>query len=199
MATSPNAAEGRAPSYLVDPARSRFEVRASATGLLSAFAHSPTIVIRNFTGEAWFRPESPELSSLRLAIDTASLTVTGDVNDKDRREMESTMREEVLETNRYREIRFESTGMRATKIADGMYRMQMAGKLSLHGVERTVDIPCTVVADGHLLRANGDFSIRQTDYRIRLVSAAGGTIKLKDELKFRFDIVAEQRSGSDDA
>ena len=38
----------------------------SATGLLSAFGHNPTIAIRKFTGEAWFRPQAPEQSSLRL-------------------------------------------------------------------------------------------------------------------------------------
>ncbi len=45
-----------------------------------------------------------------------------------------------------------------------------------------------------MLRANGEFSIRQTDYGIRLVSVAGGTLKLKDELKFTFDIVAQSQA-----
>lgn len=198
MASYPNAAEGGALSYVVDPARSRFEIRAFAMGMLSAFGHNPTIIARGVTGEAWFRAEAPETSSVRLAIDPDSLAIAGDVNDKDRREMESTMKEEVLETSRHREIRFESSGMRATKLADGMYRMQIAGKMTLHGVERTVEIPCTVVADENLLRANGEFSIRQTDYRIRPVSAAGGTIKLKDELKFRFDLVAPRRKEGGD-
>jgi polyisoprenoid-binding protein YceI len=199
MASMSNTAEGRAAAYVVDPGRSRFEVRASATGLLSAFGHSPTIAIRSFTGEIWFRPQSPEMSSLRLEIDPASLAITGDVNDKDRREMESTMKEEVLETSRYREIRFESSGCQAAKLAEGMYRMKLSGKLTLHGVERPVEIPCNVIADENTLRANGDFSIRQTDYRIRLVSAAGGALKLKDELKFRFDVVANRRPEGGDA
>ena len=43
------------------------------------------------------------------------------------------------------------------------------------------------------LRANGEFTIRQTDYRIKLVSVAGGALKLKDELKFTFDIVANRK------
>lgn len=43
---------------------------------------------------------------------------------------------------------------------------------------------------GESLRAHGEFPLRQTEYGIKPVSAAGGTIKLKDELKFTFDIVA---------
>jgi len=34
------------------------------------------------------------------------------------------------------------------------------------------------------------FSIRQTTFGIKLVSVAGGTLKLKDDLKYSFDIVA---------
>lgn len=185
--------EGTAPSYVLDAARSRFEVRAVATGMLSAFGHNPTIAIRGFTGEAWFRAQSPEQSSLRIEIDAASLAVIGDVNQKDRQEMERTMKDEVLETSRYPQIRFESSGMEASQVAEGMYRMKMLGKLALHGVERDVEIPCTVTVRDDSLRTNGEFSIRQTDYHIRPVSAAGGTIKLKDELKFTFDIAAQRR------
>jgi len=39
----------------------------------------------------------------------------------------------------------------------------------------------------------GDFSILQSDYNIALVSVAGGALKLKDELKFAFDIVARKQ------
>jgi hypothetical protein len=45
------------------------------------------------------------------------------------------------------------------------------------------------------LRASGEFSLLQTDFRIKLVSAAGRTIKLKDELKSSFDISADRVSG----
>jgi hypothetical protein len=44
-----------------------------------------------------------------------------------------------------------------------------------------------------MLRATGDFPLRQSDYEIRPVTAAGGTIKLKDELKLSFDISARKQ------
>ena len=84
MASSKNAAETLRPSYVLDPAKSRFLVRASAIGLLSAFGHNPTIAIRCFKGEARFDPEAPEQASLQFEIDTSSLAVTGEVNEKDR-------------------------------------------------------------------------------------------------------------------
>jgi hypothetical protein len=44
-----------------------------------------------------------------------------------------------------------------------------------------------------MLRASSDFTLNQTDYNIKLVSVAGGTLKLKDELKFSFEIVARKQ------
>jgi hypothetical protein len=46
-----------------------------------------------------------------------------------------------------------------------------------------------LVTDGEL-RAKGEFPIRQTDYKIKPVSVAGGTLKVKNEVKCTFDIVA---------
>ncbi len=46
---------------------------------------------------------------------------------------------------------------------------------------------------GDMLRASGEFSLLQSDYGIPLVSVAGGALKVKDELKFTFDIVARKQ------
>jgi len=190
-----SATETSAVIYRVDARRSRFVVRAFATGLLSAFGHSPTIAIRDFTGEVQFSPDHLEASSLHLRIKADSLEVTDEVSDKDRREIERQMREEVLETARYPEIVFESTAVAAEKVSEGQYRVRITGNLSLHGVIRECSINAQVIAGGDALRANGEFPLRQSDFSIKPVSAVGGTIKLKDELKFSFDIVANKLKG----
>ena len=40
---------------------------------------------------------------------------------------------------------------------------------------------------------SGDFSLRQSDYGIKPVSFAGGALRLKDELKFAFELVARMQ------
>ena len=45
-----------------------------------------------------------------------------------------------------------------------------------------------------MLRSLGEFSLRQSDYNIKLVSAIGGWLKVKDEVKFSFDIVARKQA-----
>ncbi len=51
-----------------------------------------------------------------------------------------------------------------------------------------------VTLDGDDLRAQGDFTLKQTDYKIKPISVVGGALKLKDELKFSFDLVGHRDS-----
>lgn len=182
--------------YRIDTRRSRFVVQAYVTGVLSAFAHSPTIAIRDFTGEAEFVPGTLERASLRLTINADSLESVDDLSTRDRQEIERVTRDEVLETSRYPRITFESDAITGNHITGGMYRVEIAGELSLRGVKGRCSFDAQVLAAPETLRANGEFMLRQSDYGIRPVSAAaifsmsGGTIKLKDEMKLSFDIVA---------
>ncbi|MGA2213791.1 MAG: hypothetical protein ABSH31_11000, partial [Bryobacteraceae bacterium] len=87
--------------YAIDPDMSRFTVRAFASGLLASMGHSPTLAVRDFTGQAEFASDSLDAAALHIKIKAGSLNVTDNVSDKDRREIERTMNQEVLETARY--------------------------------------------------------------------------------------------------
>jgi polyisoprenoid-binding protein YceI len=169
-------------------------VRAFATGLFSSLGHSPTIAIREFTGEVSVNPHAVEQSSVRLVLHSALLTVTDDIREKDRAEINRTMHREVLESDGYPEIVYECSSLSAKKTGEGQYAVTLNGELTLHGVTRVQAVLARVSLNGDTLRATGDFSVRQSDYEIRPVSAVGGTIKLKDELKLSFDISARRRA-----
>ena len=156
---------------------------------MSGLGHNPVVGIRDFSGVARWDPAVPQQASLRLSIRAASLTVENDTSDKDRREMERAMQREVLESASYPEIVFESSAASM----NGNGRIQIDGSLTLHGVTRPQRVPAQLSVTGDILRAFGEFSVRQTDYRIKLASVAGGALKLKDELKFTFDIVARRK------
>jgi hypothetical protein len=44
-----------------------------------------------------------------------------------------------------------------------------------------------------MLRISGEFSLRQSDYGIKPFKAAGGALRLKDEVKFNCELVARQQ------
>lgn len=180
--------------YSIDARGSTFTVRAFATGLLSSFGHNPTIAIPDFTGEVSLNPEAVEQSSVRIVLQAASLTDTDDIREKDRAEINRTMHEEVLESDGYPEIVYECSNLSANKTGEGQYWATLNGELTLHGVTRNQPVSLRISLNGDTLRGTGDFSVRQSDYEMRPVSAAGGTIKLKDELKLSFDISAHKRA-----
>lgn len=180
-------------SFVLDKSASRFIVRVFAGGMLSALGHNPTIAIRDFSGEACFDPAAPEQTSLRFEIRAASLEVTDDIKSKDRKEIESTMNEKVLASEKYPVILFESKASSVNRLGEGRYQVNMNGALSLHGAAGKVPVPAQITLIGDTLRASGEFTLLQTDYGIPLVSVAGGALKVKDELKFSFDIVARKK------
>src|SRR5271167_3139760 len=148
--------------YVIDGRSSRFTVRATATGLLAAMGHNPNINIRDFSGEMRFDPERLEAGSFRLAIKTSSLGVQDDISDKDRREIERLMNQEVLETPKFPEIVYDAPHISVTKMTDMLYSAKLDGELTLHGVTRSLPITARVAVLGSMLRASGDFSLDQT-------------------------------------
>jgi polyisoprenoid-binding protein YceI len=179
--------------YAIDPGISRFTVRAFASGMFSAFGHNPTLAIRDFEGEARFSPEAIDEARLLIKIKAASLAVTDNLSDKDRRELELTMNQDVLETSRYPEIIFESTKVSASRAGEGQFFVNLVGTLTLHGASNSQAVPAQIAITGDMLRAHGEFTVLQSSYGIKPVSVAGGALKVKDELKCSFDIVARKK------
>jgi len=186
--------EGATIRYVIDSRGSTFTVRAFATGLLSAFGHNPVIAIPDFEGKISLNPDDVEKSSLQMVVHSASLTVTGDISDKDRREINRRMHEEALESDSYPDIVYECSRLTASQTGEGQYWVALNGDLTLHGVTRDQPISARVWVNGDTLRASGDLSLRQSDYEIEVISAAAGTVRVKDELKLSFNISARKQS-----
>jgi polyisoprenoid-binding protein YceI len=178
--------------YALDARGSRLTVQAFASGLLSAMGHDPVMGARTLSGEIAFAPDIPNAGALRLRVDARSLTVQDGVNERDRREIERTMHESVLETATYGEIVYDATARRVERIGDGRYRVDADGPFSLHGVTKNQRVSAQVFVMGDTLRAQGEVLLRQTDYGITLVSVAGGALKIKDEVKCVFDLLARK-------
>lgn len=175
--------------YRIDAGRSRFVVQAFAAGLLSMFGHDPLLAVTGFGGDARCVPATLGAASL-LLVKADSLVVVSDMGEKERREIERAIRAELLETARHPEIAFMSASVSAQRMAEGQYQIEISGDLSLCGGTRRCPIGAQVTVNGDGLRARGEFSLRQSDYNIKPTSVAGGTLKVRDELKLSFDIRA---------
>lgn len=176
--------------FRIESQGSRFTARAFAGGALSVMGHNPTFSIRDFSGEVVYHPDDPASSSLRLVIKAASLALADSVSDKDRREIERMTQEQVLESDKFPEITFECAASGVTAV--GPMQLTLAGDLTLHGVTHAQTVTVRLYLMGDTLRGRGEGTVRQSDYGIRPVSVAGGMMKVKDEVKVAYDIVARR-------
>jgi polyisoprenoid-binding protein YceI len=178
--------------YVIDTRASQFTVQAFASGLIAAVAHSPKIAIRDWTGAIQVPPGTLEGASLQVGVKAGSLEVLDELRDDDRREIHRVMNKEVLETQQFPEVVYESTQVKAEKLRDDLYRVHVQGRLKLHGISNDQAFGAQAAFAADSIRAYGAFTLRQSDYDIRIASVAGGTLKLQDELKFSFYVVARK-------
>ncbi len=176
--------------YRIDASQSRFTVHADATGMLSVLGHSPTFAVGDYQGHVHFDDDHPGRINLDVVVRADSLVLTDHVSPADRRDIEQRMRAEVLETFHYPEIRYEAWDSSSVASRTAPFHVRMTGRLSLHGVTQPqpFDAEMRVFHDGiHLM---GSCSLWMSRFQIKPVTALGGAIKLKDELKVSATIVA---------
>lgn len=167
-----------AQTHTIDPANSTLIVHAYKSGIFSFIGHDHDVaapiasgtVTTNFDPAVWLK-----FDAHRLKV----IDAKGD--DKEKEEIRQTMMsEKVLDTGRYPEITFVSVGITAA----GLGKWSVTGNLTLHGQTRPVIVAVTQTDTRYI----GSARISQRDFGIAPISLAGGTIKVKDEVKIEFSI-----------
>ena len=163
----------------IDVQRSTITIHVGKAGLLSAAGHDHTIDAPVSSGAI---RESPA-PHVEFTVETAKMRVQPDpkVDAKTQAEIQKDLEEMTLETKKFPEITFRSS--RIEKLANGQWKID--GNLSLHGVTKPLSLTVTQTADSY----NAHTVLKQTDFGIKPISVAGGTIKVKNEVVIDFKIV----------
>jgi polyisoprenoid-binding protein YceI len=104
------------------------------------------------------------------------------------------MFQEVLEVQDYPSVAFDSTEIVPEKQNESLYKVTVAGQLALHGVTNIHTFNAQVALGVDSFRAYGEFLLQQPNYNIAIASIAGGSMRLREELKFSFYVVARKAS-----
>jgi polyisoprenoid-binding protein YceI len=180
--------------YQIDASRSKFMVKASRGGLAWFKGHSHLIAMRDFSGEADLSLDVISPASLQMTVRADSLEETSDEFTPEQKQIiNKELDEIVLESAKYPEITFKSTDVKG-KFVNGAFAAEIGGDMTLHGVTRRVVIPATVTVSGDNLRAVGEFEINRKDFKVNATNAFHGFVRIKHELHFTFDIVAQRIS-----
>jgi len=174
---------------------SRLEIGVFRGGLLKIFGHNHRIAAGDFSGEVHFDPDRPEAASLVLTVAAGSLRVLDSGESAaDRREIEATMLgDRVLGVEAYPQIVFRSRGVDAIRPTATGWELLLTGTLALHGVERALAFPVRLVVDDARLTGEGEVPLAQSAFGIRPVVAAGGLVRVRDEVRVTFSLVAQRR------
>jgi polyisoprenoid-binding protein YceI len=179
--------------FKLDPAQSKFIAHALRGGLLWFKGHEHLVAAREFTGEAQLSPDNITPASLQLTVKTDSMVETSDAFTEPQKQIiNKELREIVLEPAKYPEIVFKSTDVKGKSLGNGQYDLKIGGELTLHGVSRRIEIPAKVTVTGNDLRAVGEFSIDRGDFNVKATSAFHGMVRVRDKVKFTFDIVGHR-------
>jgi polyisoprenoid-binding protein YceI len=178
--------------YRLDASKSTFMVRAFSGGLLWFKGHDHFIAVRDFSGEIRLTPQSILPASLQMTIKSDSLVETRDVfTEQQKQIINKELREIVLETAQYPEINFKSTNVTGNVTSSGQFEGKIEGDLTMHGVTRRIVIPAQVTLGANDLRAKGEFTVDRSDFKVKATSAVHGLVRVRDKLKFTFDILAQ--------
>ena len=125
--------------------------------------------------------------------DLASLTVAEELSDEERNQIEHALHREILETGKYPEILFSTSKVSASKAGDGQYWINLLADVSLHGVTGSEPVAAQLVVAGDTLFVRGEMTVVHAAYNIRRVTLPGSTLRLRDEVKCLFNIVARKQ------
>lgn len=179
--------------FRLDSSQSKFTAHALRGGLFWFKGHEHLVAAREFNGEAQITPDGITPASLQLTVKTDSMVETSDAFTEPQKQIiNKELREIVLEPAKYPEIVFRSTTVTGKPLSGGQYDLKIRGDLTLHGVTRPIEIPAKVTLSGNDLRAVGEFSISRGDFNVKATSAFHGLVRVRDKVKFTFDIVGHR-------
>ena len=170
----------RAEKRAMDLEKSRLTIRVYRAGFFSAFGHNHEVAAPLAAGMLELTP-GPRVE---LRVDARKLRVLDPEASADTRaKIQKTMEgPQVLDSSRFPEIAFRFSAAEKAGAAHWVVR----GELTLHGQTHPVLVDVTEEKDGVY---RGSATLRQRDFGIKPVSLAGGTVKVKDEVKIEFEIV----------
>jgi polyisoprenoid-binding protein YceI len=93
-----------------------------------------------------------------------------------------------MESDRYPTMRFELTGVTPTAEQGDTALVDLQGEFQIHGVEREVTIPATVVLGAGAIRVRSTTPMNLKDYRIGGLTKAFGMLRMYEVIVVHIDV-----------
>src|SRR5262245_25490253 len=182
LAASPAGAE----RLCVDPQNSKFSIHVDTGGMFGAFAHNHTVEAHDIKGCANVDWTKLDQSTVELVFASAGVKVMDPDHPKDRPKVQEAMETQVLELNKFPEIRFKSTAIRSRSPEN----VTVEGDLTNRNRTQRVALNLTLKKiNASTAEISGRHTLRQSAFGITPVKVMGGMVKVKDEIQTEFKLV----------
>jgi polyisoprenoid-binding protein YceI len=152
---------------------------------MGAFTGTTTTVTGGMTG-------GPDLASVRGWVEAPVATL---LTGKDRRDLDL---RKSMESDKYPTIRYELSRVDAGDWNGGSASVTLVGQFVIHGVERDVEIPASVVVGDSLVRIRATTPLNLKDYRIGGLSKLLGMLKMQENIVVHVDVTFGPETESED-
>ena len=183
--------------YRVDPKQSRVFMRTGRDGPMKAAGHDHVITSEDVEGLVLLG-DDPAKSRADLRLPLRKLVVDDPVY-RERFGLEPelpasaiegtsrNMQEKVLESSRFPWV---TASVRVASMQEN--RAELAVSVTMHGVSFDYGVPATLTVDGDTLTASGSMTVRHADFGLAAFSAAGGLLRVAENIEIVFDVVADR-------
>jgi polyisoprenoid-binding protein YceI len=181
--------------YRVDRERSRIFMRTGRDGPMKAAGHDHVIASADVEGLVLVGADPGESrADLRLPLqqllvddpayrerfglepELAESAVAGTTRN---------MQEKVLESGRFPWV---TARVRALSMEEGQSELDVS--VTMHGASFDYRVPAELTVDSETLRVNGSMTIGHTDFGLAPFSAAGGLLRVAEDIEIVFEILA---------
>ena len=176
-------------ALVIDGSNSQVLIQVGKAGLFGFAGHAHEVAAPEVRGRVMFDLADLQHASVSLEFAAAALRVTGKGEPPaDVANVQTVMLgERVLNVTRFPIIVFSSRRVSVTARTAGTADVVIEGDMTLQATTRPMSIRASVTLDaGGRITARGSFVLKQTDFGMVPVTAAGGTVRVKDELDIQF-------------
>ncbi|MBS1791634.1 MAG: YceI family protein [Acidobacteria bacterium] len=179
--------------FTFDASASEIAVILTQEGLISRRYPTHRVLAKSFSGKIELPADETKMV-VGLEADPKMLTnVDAAMGEFERKEFHAALRTQVLESEKFPTIKFASVSVNNVQRDGDKRSFTLNGDLTVHGVTQRVSFPVNATISDNELRATGEEKLKQSDFGLKPFEKGLGLIKIGDELKVTFNVVAKMQ------
>ncbi len=193
ITVSAHRSEQQARTFTFDAEASEINVILTQEGMISRRYPTHRVLAKSFNGKISL-PNDETKMSVEMEAEAKMMTNADELmSDFERKEFHNVLRNEMLESGKFPTIRFVSVSVGNVKKSGDKRSFTLNGDLILRGVTKRMSVPVNATISENELRATGEVKLKQSDFGLKPFEKGLGLIKIGDEVKVSFSIVAKSQ------